>query len=209
MRESGAMRLVLACVALCSSLALGQTTFTPVPVTPPPEPAPAAPPAAEEEKKEEKKGEKKGLDRSKIVVRGGISFDFSGAVNLGNTSTSPYISLGLHGGVGYLILPSLEAGIDTRLMLQFSPSFRVSLFEITPGMRWRPLDKLQLRLGIPIPLAPQPGVGILAGAAFIQPISSNVAFVAGADYTYYFTDYWRSIAPNGRVEFHAGVQAYF
>jgi hypothetical protein len=194
------MRLVLACVALCSSLSLAQTA----PPEPPAEPT-SAPPVAEE-----KKEEKKGLDRSKIVVRGGITFDFSGVINLGGTSSGAYFGLGLNGGVGYLILPSLEVDLDTRLVIRFTPSpVAVSLFEITPGMRWRPIDRLQLRFGVPIPLVPEPGVGILAGAAFIQPISSNVSFVAGADYTYYFTDYWRSIAPSGRVEFHAGVQAYF
>jgi hypothetical protein len=190
------MRFVLACVALFSTLSFAQ------PASPPPEP-PAAPVAEEKEKAPL-------IDRSKWVVRGGITFDFSGVINLGGTSGGAYFGLGLNGGVGYLILPSLEVDLDARLMIRFTPSpVAVSLFEITPGARWRPIDRLQLRFGVPIPLVPQPGVGILAGAAFIQPIAGNVSFVAGADYTYYFTDYWRSIAPSGRVEFHAGVQAYF
>jgi hypothetical protein len=199
------MKLVLACaVALCSSLTLAQTTFTPTPVNPPPEPAAAPAPAAEEKEKAPL------IDRSKWVVRGGLTFDFSGVINLGGSSGGAYVGMGLNGGVGYLILPSLEADLDLRLMIRFSPSpVAVSLFEITPGMRWRPVDRLQLRVGVPIPLLPQPGVGVLVGAAFIQPISNRVAFVAGADYTYYFTDYWKSVAPSGRIEFHAGVQAYF
>ncbi|MEW5741481.1 MAG: hypothetical protein AB1938_21345 [Myxococcota bacterium] len=198
------MRLPLAvALALSSSLALAQVTpVTPTPVNPPP--AEGTPPPAET-----KQEEKSAFDRSKFVVRGGLTFDFSGAINLGGTSTGPRIALGLNGGVGYFILPRFEIDLDLRLVMRFSPSpVAVELFEITPGARWRPIDQLQLRFGVPIPLVPQAGVGILAGAAFIQRISGNVALVVGADYTYYFTDYWRQVAPSGRVEFHAGVQAY-
>lgn len=195
------MRLLACALALCSSLSLAQTAITPTPVSPPPAETP--PPQQEE------KDNRPLIDRSKWVVRGGITFDFSGVINLGGSSTT-YVGLGLNGGVGYFIIPRLELDLDTRLMVRFSPSpVAVSLFEITPGARWRPIDRLQLRVGVPIPLVPQAGVGILAGLAFIQPISDRVSFVAGADYTYYFTEYWRNIAPSGRIEFHAGVQAYF
>lgn len=201
------MRNVLAvAVGLCSALSLAQMTpVTPTPVESPP--AEGTPPAPAAETKEETHASI--IDKSKFVVRGGVTFDFSGAVNLGGTSTGAYIGLGINGGVGYLILPRLSLDIDARLTIRFSPSpVAVSLFEITPGARWRPIDQLQLRFGVPIPLVPQAGVGILAGAAYVQPIASRVSLVVGADYTYYFTDYWRGIAPSGRVEFHAGVQAY-
>jgi hypothetical protein len=199
------MRRVLALVvALSSSLSGAQVTSTPASPPPAEGTAPATPPPEAKEESHESI-----IDRSKFVLRGNASFDFSGAVNLGGSSSGAYVGLGANGGIGYLVTPRLSLDLDARLTVRFSPSpLAVSLFEVTPGARFRPIDQLQLRLGVPIPLVPQAGVGILAGAAYLQPIASRVALTIGVDYTYYFTDYWRSIAPSGRVEFHAGVQAY-
>jgi hypothetical protein len=149
-----------------------------------------------------------GFDTSRIVLRGGVHFDVGGAINLGGSSTGARAAVGVNGGVGYLIFPRFEVDLDARFTLRVAPApIEVELLDVTPGARWRPIDQFQLRAGIPIPLVPQAGVGILAGVAYVQPMGSHLSLVAGADYTYYFTDYWRQVAPQGRIEFHAGVQA--
>lgn len=191
------MRAFVLVTTLCAATAVAQDTEPPAP-----EEKPAA-----EEKKEEEGGSL--FDKSKWVVRGGVNFDVGGAINLGGTSAGARASVGVHGGVGYFIVPRLSLDVDARFMLRLAPGVGVDLLEFTPGARWRPIDQIQLRVGVPIPIIPQAGVGILGGVAYVQPLGGRVSLVVGVDYTYYFTDYWRSVAPQGRIEFHGGVQAYF
>lgn len=153
---------------------------------------------------------KSGIDSSRFVVRGGIHLDGSGAINLGGTSDGARAALGANVGVGYFVVPRFELDLDVNFTMRFAPSpVEVENLELTPGARWRPIDQLQLRAGVPIPLVPQAGVGILAGAAYVQPLGDRVSLVAGVDYTYWFTEYWRQKAPLGRIAFHGGVQARF
>lgn len=191
------MRALLLSTLVFAGAALAQDTTTP---TPPPTPPAETPPT---------QAAKSGFDTSKFVVRGGIHFDLGGAINLGGTSAGPRVALGANVGVGYFIIPRLELDLDVDFMVRFSPApVAPERFELTPGARWRPIDQIQLRLGVPIPLIPQAGVGILGGIAYIQPLGGRVSLVIGADYTYYFTEYWRQVAPQGRIVFHGGVQAY-
>ncbi|MEW6431151.1 MAG: hypothetical protein AB1730_06545 [Myxococcota bacterium] len=191
------MRALLLSTLVFAGAALAQDTTTP---TPPPAPPAETPPA---------EAATSGFDKSKFVVRGGIHFDVGGAINLGGTSAGARAAVGANAGVGYFIVPRLELDLDAVFTLRFAPSpVAVERLELTPGARWRPIDQLQLRLGVPIPLVPQAGVGILGGVAYVQPLGSRVSLVVGADYTYYFTEYWRQVAPQGRIEFHGGVQAY-
>jgi hypothetical protein len=181
---------VLVLLTSWSSLAFAQSSPEQTP-----EQAPEQPPASS--------------DTSRVVVRGSVNFDAGGAINLGGTSTGARVALGANGGVGYLLTPRLSLDVDARLLLQFVPQFEFSTLEVIPGARFRPIDQLQLRVGVPIPLVPTPGFGVLAGAAFVQPLASRVSLVIGVDYTYYLTEYWRTVAPGGRIEVHGGVQAYF
>lgn len=189
------MRTLFLSTFVFASVALAQDTTTPA-STPPPEEKPAE--------------AKSGIDLSKFVVRGGIHFDVGGAINLGGTSAGARAAIGANAGVGYFIVPRFELDLDVNFTMRFTPSpVAVENLELIPGARWRPIDQVQLRAGVPIPLVPQAGVGVLVGAAYVQPIASRVSLVIGVDYTYWFTEYWRSVAPQGRIDFHGGVQAYF
>lgn len=146
----------------------------------------------------------------RVVVRGGVHFDFGGAINLGGTSSSGRASAGLDAGVGYLLVPRFEVGIDANFTMRFVPSpVGVELFELTPGVRWRPIDQVQVRAGVPIPLVPTPGLGLLAGVAYVQPLGGKASLVVGVDYTWWLTDAWRQTAPQGRIDFRGGVQTSF
>lgn len=188
------MRALLLSTLVFAGAALAQDTATPTPA-----PAETLPAEA-----------KSGIDMSKFVVRGGIHFDVGGAINLGGTSAGARAAVGANAGVGYFIIPRLEIDLDVHFTMRFAPApVAVELLELVPGARSRPIDQVQLRLGVPIPLVPQPGLGVLAGVAYVQPLGGRVSLVVGVDYTFWLTDAWRQTAPQGRIAFHGGVQAYF
>ncbi len=146
--------------------------------------------------------------RSPWVFRGGANLDLNQSINLGGTSSGARVNAGLHGGVGYLITERITADLDANLTAYLNP-IGLGWFELIPGARARVLDNIQVHVGVPIPLYPQPGFGVLGGLAWGQPLASNVYFVVGLDYTYYFTEYYRSVAPQGRLDVHAGLQTHF
>lgn len=185
-------KLVLLGVVLFGAVAMAQEA-------PAPEPKP-------EEKKEEDKGP---FSKGRVVFRGGVNFDLNQSINLGGSSGSnPNLTLGVNGGVGYFIIENLELDLDLRFFMNLAPP-KIGSFEITPGARYRIWQNILLRAGVPIAIAPQFGVGILGGLQWHQPIGSRAAFVVGVDYTYWFTEYYRTVAPAGRVDIHGGIQTWF
>ncbi len=177
--------------------------------------APPPPEEKAEEKKEEKaeKEEKKDagpFSAGRFVVRGGLSFDLNQSFNLGGpATTAARITLGANGGVGYFIIPKLSLDVDLRFLAYLTPTPEVAWFEVTPGARYNVVDNLVVRVGVPIPILPRFGVGVLGGVAYHQPLGSRAALVVGVDYTYYLTDYYKTVAPLGRVDVHGGVQTWF
>jgi hypothetical protein len=150
------------------------------------------------------------FDKGRWVFRGSASFDLNKTINLGgeNSADTP-IAGGINLGVGYLVLKNLSLDVDAQTHLQLSPAFAVRDLGLTPGMRYQVLDNVYVRAGMPIILLPEFGLGVLAGAGYVQPIGSNAAFVVGVDYTYYLTEYYKRAAPSGRLDVHAGVQTWF
>lgn len=190
-------KALIAGLALFGTLAQAQEEAAPAP-TPP---APAA-----EEKKQDEKGP---FSPGRFILRGGINFDLNQSINLGGSSQGARVTLGANAGVGYFVIENLEIDLDFRFFMYLTPKPEVSSLEITPGARYRVWQNILLRVGVPIPIVPQFGVGILGGLAWSQPIASRVSFVIGVDYTYYFTEYYRTVAPAGRLDIHGGIQTWF
>ncbi len=142
------------------------------------------------------------------VFRGGANLDLNQSINLGGTSGGARINAGLNGGVGYLLTRSLEADLDAHLSAYLNP-LGLDSVEFIPGVRWRPVDNLQVHVGVPIPLYPQVGLGVLGGLAYLQPLGDHATLAVGFDYTYYLTEYYRSAAPLGRLDVHGGIQTHF
>lgn len=146
--------------------------------------------------------------RNPWVFRGGANLDLNQTINLGGSSSGARVTAGLHGGVGYLLTERIEADVDVNLTAYLNP-IGLGWFEVIPGARARVTDNILVHVGVPIPLYPQPGLGVLGGLAWTQPLAANVYFVVGLDYTYYLTEYYRQQAPLGRLDVHAGVQTHF
>jgi len=164
-------------------------------------PAPEEKPAPEAQKSD---------TPSRIIVRGGANMDLNQSINLGGANSSgARVTAGLNGGIGYLVVPpSLSVDLDVQVQAYLTPTPGLSLVELTPGARYY-VGNLQFRVGVPIPVYPTFGVGVLGGVAWSQPLGGKARFVAGVDYTYYLTESFRQIAPYGRVDVHAGVQTSF
>lgn len=171
-----------------STLALAQTQ--PTPAAPP---APAGP-----------------FSKGRVAVRGSVNLDLNQSINLGGVNPSgARVAVGANAGVGYFLIDRLSIDLDGRLVGYLTPTPGLALVEVTPGARYQVIDNLQVRVGVPIPLIPVFGLGVLGGVSYFQPIGNNIHLVVGVDYTYYLTDGWRQTAPLGRIDLHGGVQTSF
>lgn len=183
--------LVPSTLALLASAAFAQD------VTPPPEDAPTVDRPAQ------------GTGRAgKVTFRGGLNFDVARSFNLGGTTGGAAATIGAQVGAGYFVLENLSTDLDVSARLSFTSPVTLGL-ELTPSVRFFPIPQVSVRAGVPIPLLPVPGVGVLAGAAFHQPIGDKVQLVAGVDYTFYLTEAYRLASPYGRIDVHGGVQTWF
>lgn len=150
------------------------------------------------------------FSKGRVAVRGGINLDLNQSINLGGVnSTGARVTVGAHGGVGYFIIDNLSLDVDGNFLAYLTPTPGVATLEIIPGARYQVIPQLQLRVGVPIPLLPQFGLGVLGGLSYFQPIGSNIHLVVGVNYTYYLTEGWRQTAPLGRIDLHGGVQTSF
>lgn len=150
------------------------------------------------------------FSKGRVAVRGGLNLDLNQSINLGGVNSSgARVTVGAHGGVGYFLIDNLSLDLDGNFLAYLTPTPGVASLEIIPGARYQVIPQLQLRVGVPIPLLPQFGLGVLGGVSYFQPIGSNIHLVVGVNYTYYLTDAWRATAPLGRVDLHGGVQTSF
>lgn len=148
--------------------------------------------------------------RDKLVFRGSASLDLNQSINLGGENAdSPAVIGSVEPGVGYMLTEKLSLDLDAETHFQVSPSFLIRDLGLTPGARFYPISQVYLRAGAPILFLPQFGAGVLGGAGYLQPLGGKASLVVGLDYTYYFTEYYRRTAPQGRLDVHAGVQTRF
>jgi hypothetical protein len=160
--------------------------------------------------KEEPKAPAGPFSKGRVAVRGSLNFDLNQSINLGGANPNgARVTVGANAGVGYFLIDRLSLDLDGRFLAYLTPTPGVALLEFTPGARYQVIDNLQVRVGVPIPVLPVFGVGVLGGASYFQPIGSNIHLVVGVDYTYYLTDAWRRTAPFGRIDIHGGVQTSF
>jgi len=155
--------------------------------------------------------EKESLAKGKFVVRGNASLALDQTINLGgdNSGGTP-IAGGVNLGVGYFVIQNLSIDVDLDLRFQLSPDTEINALGVTPGARYYPIPQVYVRAGVPIVLIPDLDIGVLGGLGFRQKMVANTYFVLGVDYTYWVTDnHQKDIAPNGRLDVHAGVQAHF
>ncbi len=192
-----------------SLVVTSQVVAPPPPSGPPSTPAETPAPVSQPQPAHSTSLQTGQFSAGKFVLRGSINLDLNQSINLGGSSTSgARVTVGVNGGVGYYAIENLSLDLDARFAAFLTPSPGVSLLEFTPGARYVLLQNIQLRVGVPIPVYPQLGVGILGGVSYIQSLGiANL--VVGVDYTYYVTDYYRSQAPFGRLDVHAGVQKSF
>lgn len=142
-------------------------------------------------------------------VRGGINLDLDKTINLGGTNQDTTAGGGVNLGIGYFLADNLALDFDTRLAVQFLPDTEVQRLQGTPGLRFHVTREIFVRGGVPIVVYPEFGLGALAGLGYRQPISKKAAFVVTIDYTYWLTEAFQAIAPNGQLEVSAGVQTSF
>lgn len=146
----------------------------------------------------------------KLVLRGSASLDLNRSINLGGENPDGAAVVGsLEPGVGYMLTENFSLDLDMESHFQLSPSFLIRDLGLTPGARFYPISNAYVRAGAPVLFLPEFGWGVLGGAGYMQPIGGLASLVVGVDYTYYFTDYYRQIAPQGRLDIHAGVQTRF
>lgn len=144
----------------------------------------------------------------KVVVRGTAGADLGQVINLGGTNSGVDASAYVEGGLGYYVIDNLELDVDASAHVTFGAPVSLVL-TVTPGLRYQILPQFTIRAGVPIEVLPHFGLGVLAGAAFCQPMGSNASFVLGVDYTYWLTADLHAGAPYGRVEPHVGIQTHF
>lgn len=159
----------------------------------------------------EESTEKESLAKGKFVLRGNAGIDLDKTINLGgdNSGQTP-IAGSVNLGAGYFVVQNLSLDLDLDLRFRISPAADITSLGVTPGMRYYPIPQAYVRAGVPIVLIPNLDIGVLAGAGFRQKMVANTYFVLGIDYTYWVTDNAQKfIAPNGRIDIHAGVQAHF
>lgn len=150
------------------------------------------------------------FSKGRVAVRGGINLDLNQSINLGGVNSSgARVTVGAHGGVGYYLIDNLSIDLDGHFSAFLTPTPGVASLEIVPGARYQVIPQLQLRVGVPIPILPRFGLGVLGGVSYFQPIGSNIYVVVGVNYTYYLTEAWRQTAPLGRIDLHGGVQTSF
>jgi hypothetical protein len=150
------------------------------------------------------------FSKGRVAVRGSVNLDLNQSINLGGVNSSgARVTVGANAGVGYFLIDRLSIDLDGRLLAYLTPTPGLALVEVTPGARYQVIDNLQVRVGVPIPLLPVFGLGVLGGVSYFQPVGNNIHVVVGVDYTYYLTDAWRQTAPFGRIDLHGGVQTSF
>lgn len=160
-----------------------------------------------EEKKEAPAGP---FSKGRVAVRGSLNFDLNQSINLGGANPNgARVTVGANAGVGYFLMDRFSIDLDGRFLAYLTPTPGIALLELTPGARYQVIDNLQLRVGVPIPILPTFGLGVLGGASYFQPLGDRIHLVVGVDYTYYLTDAWRRVAPYGRIDIHGGVQTSF
>lgn len=158
-----------------------------------------------------KNSEAESLSKGRFVVRGNAGIDLDKTINLGgtNSGTTP-IAGSVNVGVGYFVVKNLSLDVDLDMRFRISPNADVTSLGVTPGLSYYPIPQFYVRGGVPIILLPGLDIGVLAGVGFRQKMVANTYFVLGVDYTYWVTDNRQKvIAPNGRLDVHAGVQAHF
>ena len=142
-------------------------------------------------------------------VRGGVNLDLDKTINLGGDNEGTTAGGGVNLGVGYFLADNLALDFETRLSVQFLPESEVQRLQGTPGLRFHVTREIFVRGGAPIVVFPEFGFGALAGLGYRQPIGNKAAFVATIDYTYWLTENFQALAPNGQLEVSAGVQTSF
>ncbi len=154
--------------------------------------------------------EKGPFDKGRFVFRGGANLDLNRSINLGgNNDGDTPVNAGASVGVGYFVIDNLSLDLDLDAHLELSPEFGFASLGFTPGARYQLIPQAYVRVGAPLIVYPSFNAGILGGVGYHQPIGSKAALVIGLDYTYYFTEEYRTAAPQGRVDVNAGVQTWF
>lgn len=169
-----------------------------------------SPPESEAPEKREPEPKSDGpFAKGKVVFRGGVDLDLSQTINLGGDNSGSRTTGGVNLGVGFFVIDNLSLDLDLSGHFFLTPTTGLQDLGATPGLRYQFIPQAYVRGGAPLIFHPAFGLGVLAGGGFTQPISNNVMFVVGADYTYYLTSSFRRVAPSGKIDLHGGIQTSF